>query len=395
MSTTINIPTDVSERIENAEVNFGHFPVLDGLRGIAVITVMCYHLEFLVPSLHTVVKGGFLGVDMFFVLSGFLITSILVKEHDQNGKISLKNFYIRRTLRLMPAFWVFLITLFFLGKYILPANEAAVIYDNNNFVYAAVYLMNWHHAAGGVLTGNLNHTWSLAIEEQFYIIWSLVLVKAFAEARSRKQIAAGTAFFIILLITQRAIRAALGASIDVLYYSTDTRIDALLIGCLASMLYCWKLIPSRIFSSDAFARVSYMAVIVAFAIFIGFFHEDLSLYYGSLSMFSAAVAVMILWLITHKNTVVHKFLEFKPLRWLGLISYGLYLWHYVFYEFAKSRFENVPVQIFVALSLAFVVSSLSFYLIEKPILKIKKRFAKNDRQPRTVFPTVEMSDVLY
>jgi peptidoglycan/LPS O-acetylase OafA/YrhL len=355
-------------------VEFSHIPALDGLRAIAVVIVMVYHMEYLVPQLHMFVKGGFLGVDIFFVLSGFLITSILLKEHDQTGKISLWNFYLRRSLRLIPAFWLFLIVLYFFGNVLLPAIEAEVIYSQNNFAFAVSYLMNLHRASGGI-TGNLNHTWSLAIEEQFYIIWSLVLFKAFAESRSRKQIVVGTAVGIGILLVHRATRTYLGTSFDVLYYSTEMRIDAILIGCFASMLFCWKLVPIKVLQTANFARLTLAAVVLASLILITISHSDRILFYGVSSVFSCLTAVFLLWVAANSKTVVHKILENVVLRWIGQISYGLYLWHYLFYEFTKPRFDSVAVQALVAVACSLAMSSLSFYCLERYVLKIKTRIS--------------------
>ncbi len=364
---------------------FRHFPVLDGLRGIAVLIVIVYHLEWLIPSLHPFVKGGFLGVDIFFVLSGFLITSILIKEHGQTNSIDLKAFYIRRCLRLIPAFWLFLIVLYLFGNQLLTLTQAKIIFGDENFLFAFFYLMNWH-SASGIAGGNLNHTWSLAIEEQFYIIWSLALFKAFAESRSRKQIVTGTCIFVAILISQRGIRAFLGADIDILYYSTDTRIDALLIGCIASMVFSWQLVSPDFFRSRAFARITYIALIAAVSILMVFSHEDSLLYCGPISIFSASIATLILWFVTRQDTFVHKILEFQPLKWTGQISYGLYLWHYVFFEFAKKTFVPGYTQVFMGLLLGFTAASLSFYLLEKPILSIKNKM-KTHQHPIPVTVT--------
>ncbi len=361
---------------DTGRASFRHFPVLDGLRGIAILTVMCYHLEYLVPSIHMFSKGGFLGVDLFFVLSGFLITSILIREHDLTGKISLLAFYIRRTLRLVPALWFFLALLYFAGNLLLSPVQADVIYGQGNFIYAIFYVMNWQSATGAI-AGNLNHIWSLAIEEQFYIIWSLLLFTAFVRSLSRKQIAAGTAIIVAGLIIQRAIRAANGASIEVLYYSTDTRIDAILIGCLASMMFCWRLVPSAFFKTRAFGRLTAGAAIVAFSILMTFDHEDTLLYLGFISLYSLSVSIVMLWLVTRDKTAVHKLFENSVLRWLGRISYGLYLWHFVFFEFAKNQFDDVSARVFVGVFSSLFVASVSFHLVESPILKLKDVWSAN------------------
>lgn len=355
-------------------VSFRYIPALDGLRGIAILTVMIYHLEGLIPALHPYVKGGFLGVDIFFVLSGFLITSILLKEYEKEGQISLKNFYLRRFFRLAPAFWTFLLALYFLGNVILPDRQAEAIYNNNNFFFAFSYLMNWHSATNDGLSGNLNHAWSLAIEEQFYILWSLILYKAFDEKRERKQIFAFTSATVLILIVLRAVRALNGVDTNVLYYSTDTRIDALLIGCVAAMIHTWRLLPQKLYSNRLFSVAVLMSAATALLVLFTFSHEDKFLYCGPLSIFSMSVGLTILWLTTRQKSIVKKLLELRFLRWVGQISYGLYLWHYAFYEFGRKTFDAVPIQISVGLCLAFAVSAVSFYLIEKPFLKIKEKF---------------------
>ncbi|MEP7077105.1 MAG: acyltransferase [Acidobacteriota bacterium] len=359
---------------EMAAVHFRHFPALDGLRGIAVLAVMACHLEFLMPALHPIVQGGFLGVDIFFVLSGFLITSILLSEQDATGTIDLKNFFTRRFLRLGPALWFFLICLYLGGNILLPADEAKIIFENDNFFYTVFYLMNWHRAYGSGSTGDLNHTWSLAIEEQFYIIWSLALYTAFSGTLARKKIAILTAGFIAILILWRVVRAVSVADLDVIYYSTDTRIDGLLIGCLASLIYCWRLFPVEIFASAGFRAAAIVSPILALAIYFEFSHHDLLLYVGTLSVFSATIAVIILWLVTRQKSVAHTFLENRFLTWTGRISYSLYLWHHCMYEFSRTLFNSEILQAVMGVIFAVVASCVSYILIERPIVKIKDQF---------------------
>ena len=357
---------------DSSAVRFRHIPALDGLRGIAVLFVMVYHLELLVPALHEWVKGGFLGVDIFFVLSGFLITSVLIKEESETKKISLKNFYLRRFLRLMPAFWLFLVVLFFFGYFILPTNEANLIYSNNNFLYTFFYLSNWHlvfNEAG--IMGNLNHTWSLAIEEQFYIFWSLFLFFAFGDKRSRRQITLITTALLAFLILFRAVRIHLGFTTTVLYYSTDSRMDALLFGCAASMIFNWRLWSENFLRSRLFGYLTLIFSAAAIFILLNVSHETLPLYYGVFSVFAAAVALVILWLAANGQSKFHRVLEMRWLMWIGRISYGLYLWHYVSYEFAKKTFASPIAQVFTGILFAFLVSTLSFYLLERPFLKLK------------------------
>lgn len=355
------------------DVHFNHLPVLDGLRGFAVLVVMIYHLEYLFPSLNMFVRGGFLGVDIFFVLSGFLITSILIKEQSLFGQINLKNFFLRRIFRLVPAFWAFLFILYFFGNFLLPSAQAGVIYDNNNFGFSFLYLMNWHRAYGDGITGNLNHTWSLAIEEQFYIVWSLILFALFAAKKSRVRIAGFTVATVLVLISWRLFRALNGEEIHVLYYSTETRIDALLIGCVGAMVYGWKLIPQSFYKSRKFRITAFWAFIAAFMILFAVSHEDASLFYGLLSAFSVSVSIIIIWLITNEG-LLKRILEVSVLRWVGKISYALYLWHYLCYEFAKKSFDSIPLEMVFGISLAVSISIASYILIEKPFLKLKNRY---------------------
>ena len=363
------------DETEFKAVEFKHIPALDGLRGIAVLMVLFFHLIHLSPELYLFAQGGFLGVDVFFVLSGFLITSILIKEYENDGQINLKNFYLRRSFRLVPAFWTFLICLYYFGDYLLPDDQAKLIHSYHNLFFAFTYLMNWHNVIGNGLTGNLNHTWSLAIEEQFYIIWSLVLFKCFAKRLTRRQIFLWTGGVILGLIVWRFWRAANGTNPIILYYSTETRIDALLIGCLAAMIYSWRLLPEKFYASRQFDFLALLSLLTALFTAFSFSHTEAFLYYGFLSIFAAAVAVIILWLVTRTKSIPNTLLEIKPLRWLGQISYGLYLWHYVFFEFGKKNFQSLTVQIIAGIGLSIIVSTASFYLIEKPFLKFKNKFS--------------------
>lgn len=365
---------------------FQHYPALDGVRAIAIMTVMCYHLIWLIPYFEYYAGGGFLGVDIFFVLSGFLITSILLKEHGRTGAINLKHFFIRRFFRLAPAFWLFLVLLYIFGNYILAPGDANIIYSDNNFAYAFFYVMNIYKAATDGVTGNLNHTWSLAIEEQFYILWSLILLKAFTENRSRKTIAYGTAAFIVILVAVRALRTWIGTDVAVLYYSTESRIDSLLIGCLASMIFCWRLVPDSFFRSKFFGYLTLAAAIASVCIMSSFLWTSVSLYYGFISLFAAAIAVIILWLVTREKTPVHYVLASAPFRWIGFLSYSLYLWHYASFEFAKNTFDSVPERVGAGVVISFIAAAGSYYLVEKPFLRLKDRLGTK-RQEQTVAAT--------
>lgn len=283
------LPLSVSTASETTTSNFRHIPALDGVRGIAILVVMVYHLAYLVPSWLPYVGGGFFGVDIFFVLSGFLITSILLGEYENTGRVSLPNFYVRRFLRLMPAFWLFLICIYLLGTYLMPPFEASLVYGRNDFLYAITYTINWFSASNPGFDSNLNHAWSLSIEEQFYIIWSIVLWKAFAEKRTPRQILFVTLGFIAALCISRAVRAATGTEWRMLYYSTDTRIDALLIGCAASLAFFGRCVSTSFVRSYWFKAICFVAVLGIIVPLFSFSHEDRALYIFGLPVFTLSV----------------------------------------------------------------------------------------------------------
>lgn len=353
---------------------FRHMPALDGLRAIAILIVMVYHLEWLIPQLHPYVKGGFLGVDVFFVLSGFLITSILLSEKEKTGGISLLNFYIRRCLRLIPAFWLFLIGIYVFGSFLLPQFQADLVYGRNDFLYAITYTMNWFSATNTGFDSNLNHSWSLAIEEQFYIIWSLILFTAFSGKWKNRHILLLTLGLIAVLCLSRVIRASEGTNWRVLYYSTDTRIDSLLMGCTASMLFVWKILTADVINRAWFRLLLLGSVIGSLVVLFAFSHESTGLYIVGLPVFTITIAIMLFWLASSENTVVHRLLSNNVLRWIGNLSYSLYLWHYLMYEYAKKEFIPSGSQIFVAVGLAFAMAASSYYLVEKPFLRLKFQF---------------------
>jgi peptidoglycan/LPS O-acetylase OafA/YrhL len=375
MQEAAQLPLAVAEeKTEKGIVDFKHTPALDGVRGIAILIVMVYHLEWLFPGLHEYVKGGFLGVDVFFVLSGFLITSILLSEQDKTGGISLKKFYLRRCLRLIPAFWLFLIGLYIFGTYLLPEFQAGLVYGRNDFLFAVTYTMNWFSASNHSFDSNLNHVWSLSIEEQFYILWSLILWKAFADNTKRRFILYLTLGFVAALCVSRAVRALTGADLRTLYYSTDTRIDSILIGCAASMIYMWKMVSPEFLSRMWFPIVSLLALASSLVVLVLSSHEGRNLYISGLPIFNISIAILIFWLVNRKGTAIHKILESRVLVWIGNISYSLYLWHYLMYEFAKKEFATPGSEIFVGVTLAFAIACASYYFVEKPFLKLKHRF---------------------
>jgi peptidoglycan/LPS O-acetylase OafA/YrhL len=213
--------------------HLGHRPALDGLRGIAILSVLGSHVS---PS---IVVGGGAGVDLFFVLSGFLITCLLVAEWDRNERISLSKFYARRALRLFPALFVYLV-----GCYVLAAifqQGAPREATQKGVFYALFYVANWARV-NHVSLGLAETTWSLSIEEQFYIFWPLLLILGL-KYLSRRTLVKVVLALVAVVTLHRLGLAMRGADYARVYNGSDTRADGLLMGCALAMFVSWRGVP--------------------------------------------------------------------------------------------------------------------------------------------------------
>jgi peptidoglycan/LPS O-acetylase OafA/YrhL len=347
----------------------GYLPGLDGLRAIAILTVLAFHVGAFAKQ--TTLRGGFLGVQIFFVISGFLITALLVEEWDRNGRISLRFFYARRALRLFPALFAAI------GVAVVYASFApgAQFDPTAKEALASVfYWDNWFHALNVGDPTILLHTWSLSIEEQFYVVWPIVLVLTLGLAAVRSRL--------WLLPLAAAVASALGRAIvdlsashvnNRLYFGTDTRADALLIGCMLALLWARGLPrgAGRLLAWLALPAAAGLAVLM-------WFEEvpDRSLYVIGLFGCSLASGIVIANVVTGRPPIVGRTLSHPLLVFVGKISYGLYLWHYIAFWIVRdhtagwSQWARVPLE----LGLAFAVAVASYYLLELPIVRKKARF---------------------
>lgn len=348
----------------------GYRPYLDGLRGVAILAVLGMHTHHVTGW--SLLAGGSLGVDIFFVLSGFLITSLLLEEHARDGAVRLKSFYVRRALRLLPAFVLLLAALALGGAAMLSAAEAARTL--RAIPIAFFYLSDLAIAFGAADLGALKHTWSLAVEEQFYLVWPPLLCLALRAGFSRRAIFAATAGLAAAVFLLRAILWDGPASISRLYFSIDTRADALLIGCLAAMLVAWRLIPRTPALEIALLRWGRASAAILAALIVVVPHSEPGLYRGGFTLVALATAILILGMMLRLRGVGAAVLERRWLVATGRISYGLYLWHYPVFKAAGNLAAPPPIQLAVALAATFAVSGLSFLLVERRFLRLKRRF---------------------
>src|SRR5215212_7179064 len=221
-----------------AGFRLGHRRSLDGVRGVAVLAVLAVHTNHLGGK--SLLHGGSLGVDIFFVLSGFLITGLLIEEWSRSGTISLLDFYRRRALRLVPALALMLLALSCFARLALSPREAEQTL--RAIPLAFLYMTDFAISLDGrAALGALRHTWSLAVEEQFYLLWPPLLLAALRARMSGRAIALLTLALALLVSLHRSTLWHGGAPVTRTYYGIDTRADALLLGCVAAMALYWDL----------------------------------------------------------------------------------------------------------------------------------------------------------
>ena len=349
----------------------GYRPGLDGLRAIAIATVLVFHVGAF--SREKTLGGGFLGVEVFFVISGFLITALLVEEYERNSRISLGKFYVRRALRLFPALFAVVAVAVIYASFA-PRNQ---LHETAKEAVSAIfYWDNWFHALNIGNPTILLHTWSLSIEEQFYVLWPIVLIGALWLTRTRTRRELWLLPFALVAaasITRAGVSLAHPSSFMRLYFGTDTRADALLIGCTLALVWARGL-PRRLES-----LLTWLAVpsVVVLALLMWFARvPGRSLYVYGLLACSLAAAVLIANVVTGRPAALVHVLERPALVFVGKISYGLYLWHYVVFWIVRdytggwSQASRVPLE----LALAVTVAVASYYVLELPIVRQKVRF---------------------
>lgn len=343
---------------QNKPFRLGHRPQLDGLRGIAIIPVLFHHAG--VPFVH----GGHIGVDIFFVLSGFLITVLLCQEYFQFEGINLKRFYIRRLLRLTPALFGLLIIF---GAYTIATKSGTELANTGqSILLTALYLSDFAIAFNYSTLGGLGHTWSLAIEEHFYLIYPISLLFLLGKGRSTRTAVAVLSVLVVLIAIHRIyLWGPAPEEIARVYYGFDTRADGLLAGSLLGLITATRRLP----------KVSpYLALIGAaiLALALIFADWDSRLYAYGLPLINMSAAIVLAYVIMTGA----EWLANRALVWVGIISYGLYLWHNLIFILIRERVTESPWGILVLGSIVSLgMAGLSYHLLEKPCLKLKARFA--------------------
>ena len=345
-----------------------HFPSLNGLRGISVILVILHHLNIQFSTLENVSKyfplitDGQLGVNVFFVISGFLITTLLLREENTTGTISLKAFYTRRTLRIFPAYY------FLLFVYFLLTHFNYIFISNASWLTAITYTkyFNWQ------LDWYTGHAWSLSIEEHFYLVWPLIFL---AGKKARKIFVV----IIIILIPLLRVYFTVHPHSWANYLTIFCRLDAIAIGCLFA-IYRQKII--QLFSPH-WKKIFYLSIaLIVFLLFLqdfniihhlhlGFFNIPFGGSFGTITNF--LIASILMFSIFGPKGIWFKFLNSKVISMIGVWSYSLYLWQPFFIYKTGYGINQFPLNI----AFTFIAAIISYYLIEKPFLKIKAKFSRS------------------
>jgi peptidoglycan/LPS O-acetylase OafA/YrhL len=356
-----------------------HVPALDGLRGVAIISVIAHHQ--LIPLSLT---GGFLGVDLFFVLSGCLITSLLIAEFAKRNAISFRNFYMRRVLRLGPALTLYLFACLIVTYYLHPEELSREI---KLIGIALAYSTNWRLAFGWDPSMDFTAIiWSLSIEEQFYVIWPLLLFVCLTVKLRRSFIIAGLSVVIVAIMSCRYLLLREGAQLTRLYYGTDTRADALLMGCLIALIPSRKLANRKVINwkcSNLHIRIKVQTCLNVAAVFSALCllylastcsFSDQFLYRGGYTGIAVFSGLLTWNVASGSPRLLATFLEWYPLRWFGKISYGLYLWHWLLLKSTTFYFLVGVWDPWARFVVAVGISALSFYLVERPFKLLKVKF---------------------
>ena len=344
---------------------------LDGIRAIAVIMVLAYHLKL------ALFKSGFLGVTVFFVLSGYLITGILISEVEEEGTIDLKNFWLRRIRRLVPAVMSMAVVIIFVSAVV---NRVIFTKGCKDFLASVLGFNNWwqifnkvsYFEAAGV-PSPFTHCWSLAIETQFYLIYPLILlgiyklVKSREEGRAKRGLLFAGVTLLLALISVILMIVLFDPQQDAsrVYYGTDTRAFSLLFGALLAILWDYRMVPRRLSASVnmVLGSVSF-AVLLVMTIAI---NGSSNFWYRGGQFFGTILTVLMVYAVLGRKTWLSRFLSNPVLKWIGDRSYSIYLWHYPIILLISKGLKASWWITLIEIVLSVALAELSYRFIETPI----------------------------
>ena len=350
----------------------GHRPALDGLRGLAVLAVVAHHTS-LAP-------GGFLGVDVFFVLSGFLITALLLQEHQRSGHIRLSRFYLRRGLRLLPAL-VGVLAFVWLWTLATGTRSDATVLGKDSFG-VLLYYYNWRLAFARLTlhAPSLCHLWSLSVEEQFYLVWPAALVVLLALRARRRWL---LAVVLAGMIGPAVLRwCFLGAGCDPrqlagymrLYVCSDMRADALSAGCLVALLAAWGVRPTTRWARFCLGAAAWLAAgCLAAHLLLTTPGGSPYAYRWGFTLVALSAAILIASLLWAPPWPLAKLLEARPLGWVGRISYGAYLWNLpvLLAIIPRPDLYSRP-RVVAVWVVTLAAGAMSHFCLELPFLRLKQ-----------------------
>jgi peptidoglycan/LPS O-acetylase OafA/YrhL len=367
--------------VERRGPRLAYRPGLDGLRAIAVAAVFLYHsrIDWL--------PGGFLGVDLFFVLSGYLITSLLLAEWDAGNRIDLRRFWLRRARRLLPAMVVVVLSALVLASIFARTDLART---RGDAVSSLLYYTNWHliianHSYFNLMgrPSLLQHLWSLAVEEQFYVVWPLLLVPGLVLLGRRRLpflVVAGIAGSAALMWV---LYNPYGDPSRV-YYGTDTRAFLLIMGILLALV--WPAFERLRRALPLLELLGVVALVTTILLFRQLQDFDPTLYRGG-DLAAAFCFAVLIAAVAHPRTGLGQALGIAPLRWIGERSYGIYLWHWPVVALMRPGVDiswTGPGVVVAQAAIVLAAATLSFRYIEQPIRtgRLQRRLAARPRRNR-------------
>jgi len=339
---------------------------LDGLRGVSVLGVMAFHAELL--------PGAFYALDLFFVLSGLLITRLLLLEFERDQRIDLRLFYLRRALRLLPALILLCVVLCAVAWIAVPERFSAMWKEA---VIALLYLSNWTRALGMHPPEWLGHTWSLSTEEQYYALWPLLLLLCLKRGCGLRGIGILCIALVLAVWAQRGYLIWMDAPANRIYNGLDTRADGLMLGSgLAVLITAGDRSPQLLDAARAAGR---HLTPVALLIYAGLWWKgqwDADWTYSAgLALANLSAAILILGALSLVSRWGRAWSN-AGLVWLGTLSYGLYLWHYPIFKLLLASGWSGAWVFGVGGACSLGCAALSYYLMERPLLRLKSRFER-------------------